>query len=884
MNRRVFFTWVGLAWLASVCPMLLGSFMMRSKLKFPPNKMVFYVAPNGNDAWSGKLDVPNNKMTDGPFATISRARDAIRTLKNSRGGNLEVPVAVLIRGGSYYLSEPIIFTPEDSGTIQSPIVYQAYPNEIPIISGGKKISNWQQQGQLWVAQLPEVQSGQWYFRLLRVGNEWMRCARYPNFDESNSLTGGWLFVQNRIKPWERGTFDNGVSEVGEQGDRLEWNVTSPGAGEYQVWVRYAHNMQVYGMATMDGKTTLRVGEGTPVALTNLPDTSNFSNYKWTAAAKIYLPPGEQTLVWENNLGGGINLDAFCLTSDLSWNPETGIKSPPSGGSYQLQSLQLGQHLLLIQAEACTKAVGKKIQVAKTTSVHETTHSSIAIAPEQFPKWQDWQGAEVHIFPALDWVNGIVPVLGVDSQTHTLQVKSSEYIRPGNRFFIANVREALDRPGEWYLDKNKGELLLWPTSPNFPQDVEIVAPVVDKLFVFQGDRQSQNFVEYISVRGLTFKDTNYNLTEDYFEPSDAAIWLSIARNCKIEQCNFVELGGYAVKLEQNSHNNQIVGNKMKGLGQGGVILAAADVSTQAYRNSISFNEIGDCGRIYKHVAGVFVTCGNENRIANNRIYRMPRYGIALRSLHANHYSNKNIIEYNEIIDTSLETADTCAIGTLGRDKQMSGNVIRYNYIRNVVGMGTTEDSKFVSPYYSWAIYLDDYSSGTKVYGNVVVDTFYGALYIHGGKNNLVENNIFINGSQSQIHLKPHQDDPQFMQGNAIERNIIVYQDPQAKLWQSQDPKTWRKTLLAKCDFNLYWRTDGTNLAKLDEPITLEGSFSQWQASGFDRNSIIADPLFVAPDKRDYRLKSDSPALKLGFKPIPIDQIAHKNFNFRAVYKD
>ncbi|HOJ23469.1 MAG TPA: right-handed parallel beta-helix repeat-containing protein, partial [Armatimonadota bacterium] len=63
----------------------------------PP--VVFHVATNGNDSWSGRLPEPNRAKTDGPFATITRARDAIRQLKV--GGGLNAPVEVRLRGGVY---------------------------------------------------------------------------------------------------------------------------------------------------------------------------------------------------------------------------------------------------------------------------------------------------------------------------------------------------------------------------------------------------------------------------------------------------------------------------------------------------------------------------------------------------------------------------------------------------------------------------------------------------------------------------------------------------------------------------------------------------------------------------------------------------------------
>ncbi|MCS6830032.1 MAG: right-handed parallel beta-helix repeat-containing protein, partial [bacterium] len=81
-------------------------------------KADFYVAPNGNDSWSGKLTAPDRQRTDGPFATLKRAQQAVRELR--RNQRLNRPVVVMVRKGAYYLNEPLVFTPEDSGTAQSP--------------------------------------------------------------------------------------------------------------------------------------------------------------------------------------------------------------------------------------------------------------------------------------------------------------------------------------------------------------------------------------------------------------------------------------------------------------------------------------------------------------------------------------------------------------------------------------------------------------------------------------------------------------------------------------------------------------------------------------------------------------------------------------------
>lgn len=129
--------------------------------------LILYVSTAGNDAWSGKLDGPNHTATDGPFATVARARDEIRKL--NKLGALPAGATVMIGGGTYYLPETLTFGLEDSGSLNAPIVYKAYPGEKPMLSGGRVISGLKETklaGQrAWQVQLPDV-SGAGYFHQL----------------------------------------------------------------------------------------------------------------------------------------------------------------------------------------------------------------------------------------------------------------------------------------------------------------------------------------------------------------------------------------------------------------------------------------------------------------------------------------------------------------------------------------------------------------------------------------------------------------------------------------------------------------------------------------------------------------------------------------------
>ena len=127
----------------------------------PENAEVFYVAPNGDDAGPG--------TQARPFATLARARDAVRALKHEREGKLPKPVVVYLRGGRYVLDAPVEFGPQDSGTPESHVSYRSYPNEVPVLSGGVTIENWEQDEEgVFSTTLPTVGEGKWTFRQLFV--------------------------------------------------------------------------------------------------------------------------------------------------------------------------------------------------------------------------------------------------------------------------------------------------------------------------------------------------------------------------------------------------------------------------------------------------------------------------------------------------------------------------------------------------------------------------------------------------------------------------------------------------------------------------------------------------------------------------------------------
>src|SRR5262249_36514601 len=123
----------------------------------------FFVSPKGDDTWSGRVAIPG--QNDGPFATLRRARDAVRALLKTSTERL--PVRVVLRGGTYFLDAVVEFGPEDSGTENAPVTYAAAPGEQVILSGGKRLARGhagERNGRrAWVLDVPDVKEDHWRF-------------------------------------------------------------------------------------------------------------------------------------------------------------------------------------------------------------------------------------------------------------------------------------------------------------------------------------------------------------------------------------------------------------------------------------------------------------------------------------------------------------------------------------------------------------------------------------------------------------------------------------------------------------------------------------------------------------------------------------------------
>lgn len=155
-------------------------------LGFSAQAADIYVSPNGSDI--------NDGSKEKPFATLNMALRKARDLRRVNDPSVANGIHIILRGGTYQVLETIVIKPEDSGTRESSTFIEAALNEKPVLSGGVQISNWKKidapvnglqkkyQSNIWVADVPQMNGGDFNFRQLWVNDAKAVRAKSSNGD------------------------------------------------------------------------------------------------------------------------------------------------------------------------------------------------------------------------------------------------------------------------------------------------------------------------------------------------------------------------------------------------------------------------------------------------------------------------------------------------------------------------------------------------------------------------------------------------------------------------------------------------------------------------------------------------------------------------------
>lgn len=427
-----------------------------------------------------------------------------------------------------------------------------------------------------------------------------------------------------------------------------------------------------------------------------------------------------------------------------------------------------------------------------------------------------------------------------------------WLGPNQRFNIENVRAALDQPGEWYLDRD-GTLSYLPMPGDDMTKAIAVAPVIDHFMDLKGDAATGQLVEHLTFRGLRLNYSGYTLPPEGHGDGQAAVTIPAtimvdgARNLTFDRCQIAHTGAYGLWLRTGCRDCRVQQTEFRDLGAGGVKLGEAMIrpneAEQTHACVVDNNLITAGGRIFPGAVGVWVGQSSDNQITHNDISDLFYTGVSVGWSwgYSPTICKRNRTEFNHLHHLGWGVlSDQGGVYTLGLQEgaSVSNNRIHDVYSWNKYG------------YAGLGLYNDEGSTGITMENNLVYNTRDMTYHQHYGRENIIRNNILACGENFQLSYA--REEPHL--GYTFENNIVYYKT--GKLFWQGSPGQRQ----FKFDRNLYWNAAG-------EPLDFMGlSFEEWQALGQDQNSAIADPKFKDPDKFDFTLAPDSPALKLGFKPF------------------
>ena len=421
------------------------------------------------------------------------------------------------------------------------------------------------------------------------------------------------------------------------------------------------------------------------------------------------------------------------------------------------------------------------------------------------------------------------------------------LKKGGRIVFENYKEALDAPGEWFLN-NDGVLFYYPQSGETPENTEVVIPVIENIITIKGDASNNDYVKNITFKGLTFTHCNYRMPETGFEPNQAAASVSAAvhitgaKNINFIDCEVTRTGQHAVWFGKGCTECNVSHCFLNDLGGGGIYLGELEPLKGAEHTShivIDNNIIHSGGREFPPAVGVWVGHSSDNIVSHNDIGNFYYTGISAGWIwgYAPSPAKRNLITYNNVhhIGWAL-LSDMAAVYTLGKSE---GTKINNNVIHHVHAYS----------YGGWGLYTDEGSSFIEMKNNLVYSTKTGGFHQHYGEDNVIRNNIFAYAKQYQLQCTRVEDHLSF----TLDNNIVIFD--QGVVLKG----VWEKIKI-KMDNNLYWNTKG------DDYDFAGKSFSEWKKTGHDTHSVIADPGFKDPGKYNFKLKGNDNTNKIGFVPF------------------
>ncbi|MBC7286533.1 MAG: right-handed parallel beta-helix repeat-containing protein [Armatimonadetes bacterium] len=477
---------------------------------------------------------------------------------------------------------------------------------------------------------------------------------------------------------------------------------------------------------------------------------------------------------------------------------------------------------------------------------ENRPAVIEIQQERLKRWTAAPDIWVLGYFTYLWADDSLPARVLDAGAGRVELVA----RPGYgkvnegapcRFF--NLLEEIDEPGEWYLDRTTGILYFYPPSDPARADVRI--SMLEQPFL------KMTNVSSVRLEGIAFE----------YARGDAII-IEGGSDCLLAGCTVRCIGGNGVTV-QGGRNHGIFGCDIHCIGGGATRIVGGDRKTLTPGGHFLENcHIYDFSRLKRTYAPSVLLEGVGNRVAHNVIHDSPGHGIRVEG-------NDHVLEFNEIYRVCMETDDQGGLDIWG-NPTYRGNVFRYNFWHDI------GDLEYIPPCGRAGIRLDDAISGVLIYGNVFLrcgQANFGAIQIHGGKENVVENNIFVECQYAVSFSRWGADRwKQFLASDWVKRQTQQEVDITKPPYSTKYPDLAR--LAENADVNMVWRNI---VYRCGGFLTRDGGIQELM----DNFLTAEDPGFVDADHNDFSLKPDAPVLKaVGFRPIPFRDIGQYEHPLRV----
>lgn len=517
----------------------------------------------------------------------------------------------------------------------------------------------------------------------------------------------------------------------------------------------------------------------------------------------------------------------------------------------------------------------------------------AFSKERAAGWVDPAGGFIHAMHRSRWGGYHYQISGKNDEGEVTFEGGWQNNRPSgmHRDFrmVENIFEELDAAGEWYHDADQQTLYYKPDS-----NIDLNAAVVEvvrlrHLIEFQGTADAP--IKFITLKGFvvrhaarTFMDTKEPLLRsDWAIYRGGAIFLTGTEDIQILDSEFDQVGGNAVIFSNYNRRAVVKGCHIHDAGASGVCFVG---DPNAVRNPLfgygqkndlnkidrtpgpqtnnypADSEVADClihgiGRVERQPTGVLIEMSARITVRDCSIYDCARAGINI----GDGAWGGHLIERCDVFDTVQETHDHGSFNSWGRDRfwrsDRDATQVAVDNDPNLPFLDAVETTVIRNSRWrcdhGWDIDLDDGSTNYDIYNNLMLS---GGLKLREGFRRRAWNNITINNG---FHPHVWYDNS----GDEVYANIFMMAARGARMPTD-------KAKGKRVDGNLFYSPD-------------PNAKDKYAKFGWEANSVVGDPLFVAPESGDFRVREGSPAFKIGFENFPMDQFGVKKPSLKAIAK-